>query len=478
VHVEIHPVARLRGNGAVDVGAALSHVLAALGNEEVDLARVRVVFEWIQYRNNFRNIVDARAILPDGGLEVAVDLRRAGEVDLQAETAAALRGSSAGRVYLEDWAPARNSIAWQLNNLYWSALGHWERVTGNEYESSLPSGESDARNKAAVHELIKELFAVWDDLRDRDALPEELYVLELGVGNGNQARAWLDEFVRLDQDHGGDYYRRLHYLLADYSRHVLERAEQNVAHHVPHVSTLVVDALQPTAALGFLRYKAFLVYVSNVYDNLPTDEVARIGGRAYLVQVRAYLPEPVAQALEARCSLPDDWLLPFLDKLTRLGPELLSEAFPSSFPTVDAAVAFWVEVWGALRFEERFVPLEGLDLYEVAPHVTGECLRPLLEANGDVRLHVSNGAVASFADTLDLLHPFGRLTCHDLFVTDVDQYATGFRGPGKYDGSVVNWVNGPLLQHIGRRRGFDVTLEPFRHRTGSNVCTLQAQVRE
>ena len=34
-------------------------------------------------------------------------------------------------------------------------------------------------------------------------------------------------------------------------------------------------------------------------------------------------------------------------------------------------------------------------------------------------MHVSNGALASFADTLPLLHPFGRLQCHDLFVTDV-----------------------------------------------------------
>ena len=88
-------------------------------------------------------------------------------------------------------------------------------------------------------------------------------------------------------------------------------------------------------------------------------------------------------------------------------------------------------------------------------------LRPLVEASGDVRMHVSNGAVASFADTLPLLHPFGSLQCHDLFVTDADQYRTGFRGPGKYDGSVVNWVNGPLLAAVGRRQGFDVDFAPF-----------------
>ncbi len=39
---------------------------------------------------------------------------------------------------------------------------------------------------------------MWDELASRHALPEELHVLELGVGNGNQANVLLDEFRRLD----------------------------------------------------------------------------------------------------------------------------------------------------------------------------------------------------------------------------------------------------------------------------------------
>jgi hypothetical protein len=99
-------------------------------------------------------------------------------------------------------------------------------------------------------------------------------------------------------------------------------------------------------------------------------------------------------------------------------------------------------------------------------------------SGGDIRMHASNGALASFEGTLPLLHPFGRLICHDLFLTEPAQYHTGFFGPGKYDGSVVNWVNGPLLQLIGNRRGFDVQIAPFGARPGSNVKTLTAQVRD
>jgi hypothetical protein len=165
-------------------------------------------------------------------------------------------------------------------------------------------------------------------------------------------------------------------------------------------------------------------------------------------------------------------------RLLRLGPELLAEVLPEHFPTVNDAVTFWRAAWEALRLEERYVPLIELDTYEVAPDIGGELLRPIVDANGDLRMHISNGAATSFAGTLPLLHPHGVLQCHDLFVTDVHQYSNGFRGPGKYDGSVVNWVNGRLLAAIGNRRGFDVSFAAFAHRTGANVLTMTARARD
>jgi hypothetical protein len=77
-----------------------------------------------------------------------------------------------------------------------------------------------------------------------------------------------------------------------------------------------------------------------------------------------------------------------------------------------------------------------------------------------------------------MLHPFGTLQCFDIFVTDASAYERSFRGPGKYDGSVVNWVNGSLLAAIGRRNGYEVNYDTFQHRTGSNIMTLTARVQE
>jgi hypothetical protein len=251
-----------------------------------------------------------------------------------------------------------------------------------------------------------------------------------------------------------------------------------VAHHGDHVSALVVDATHPGVSLGFLRGKTFLVYISNVYDNLPSDEVARIGGRIYQVETRPYLPGEDALRIAKQFSAAPERVPELVDKLLRLGPELLCEAMPQHFRDTGQAVAFWRDTWAALRLQERYRPLEGLDAYQATPDLNGELLHSQLESYGDIRVHVSNGALSSFAETLPLLHPFGRLQCHDLFLDDVRRYQSGFFGPGKYDGSVVNWVNGPLLRHIGGRAGFDVRIAPFAQRPSSNVKTLTAAVRE
>jgi hypothetical protein len=495
VLIELRVDERLKGAKAVPAGPVLSTVLESLRESHADPARLRVVCDWLQYRQNFREPVQVRPLLPTAvdatqlehngqpSYELAIDLRRSGSIDLHAAVDRALRGANGepcpdDRCYLEDWQPGSSSCIWDFNTLYWKALGLWEQATGREYEQALPGGQSDARNTDAACEQIRKLFGIWDGLAARRALPAELHVLELGVGNGNQARVWLDEFRRLDRELGRDYYPRLQYLMGDYSPHVLERARASVREHNHRISSLVLDATRPTETLGFLRSKAFLVYISNVYDNLPTDEVAWLGGQLFRVQVRAYLPAPAADAIAASHQLSPDELPAMAARVRRLGPELLADAMPERFPGPLEAVTFWRDVWQALLLDERYVPLEEVDAHELAPEIGAEILLPLLESGGDARVHVSNGALASFADTLPLLHPMGMLECHDLFVTNLRQYVSGFRGPGKYDGSVVNWINGPLLAAVGRRHGFDVTFSQFSHRAASNIVTLTTSLRD
>jgi hypothetical protein len=477
---------KLRGQNGSLTTVIDTLLRTAIEDASIDLTTLRIVCDWVQYKNNFREPADVRPVVGGNArdaVEIAIDLRRAlaHSGDLAATIARALashKNGAVGRVYLEPWCQTSKSCIWDFNALYWKELGLWEEVSGQGYERALPGGSSDARNSEAARESILELFATWDHLAERRALPDQLHVLELGVGNGNQARVWLDEFLRVDRELGRDYYRRLHYLLGDYSPRLLEIARRNIGTHAEHVSALVLDAMAPSKTLGFLKYKAFFVYISNVYDNLPTDEIAQIDGRLFQVETRAYLDAEGAAPIAASIDVTPDELSEIVRRLLRLGPTLLAETFPARFADPLAAVRLWHSVWGATRLEERYTPVIPNETVDPIPVVGSEIMRSVVETHGDVRMHCSNGAVQSFLDTLPLLHPHGVLQCHDIFVTDTAGYATAFRGPGKYDGSVVNWVNGQVLAAFGGRHGFEVTFEPFRHRAGSNITTMLAQVRE
>ncbi|MBO0817837.1 MAG: hypothetical protein J2P30_22120, partial [Actinobacteria bacterium] len=126
--IDVRPVAKLTGPDPVDVAAALAPVFAALGgaagpelaesgaagpelaesgaagpglaesSTALDLANLRVVCDWIQYRHNFYEPVEVRPVLADrprrgepaadharpaeSGLEIAIDMRRCGDGDL------------------------------------------------------------------------------------------------------------------------------------------------------------------------------------------------------------------------------------------------------------------------------------------------------------------------------------------------------------------------------------------------------------
>ena len=66
----------------------------------------------------------------------------------------------------------------------------------------------------------------------------------------------------------------------------------------------MLEATRLSGSVGFLSGKAFLVYISNVYDNLPSDEMAVIRGRIYLVQVRSFIGGAAADEIAATFGVP------------------------------------------------------------------------------------------------------------------------------------------------------------------------------
>lgn len=452
--------------------------------EETEFARLRVGLDWIPYQQNFREPVAVASGRNERGepvplMELHVDTRRATAVSLREAVLRALRpehrlpSPAADRVPLEQFGTFRSSLAWDFNRMYWRRLAEWERAEGPARRATLPGETPDANHPAAVADSVADFWTLLRDLDARVQLPPEIFVVEIGVGSGARAALWLDRFQAIDASRGTRYYPRLKFLLGDSAPLPLERSRQAVARHADRCSFLLLDALDPLSTLSFLRHRVLHVHLANVYGNLPDDLAARRDSRLYLVEVRAYLARPDAERIAATFGFP----------LSETGHAVrrLLDAGPESFAGEAAGVAFWREVWQAMRLEERLVSFEELPEAEasLAAGLSLSHLEDLLrDAPGDFRFHLSSGALESFRNTLALLHPRGYLQVQDVFATDFHSSRLRFQGPAKIEGSIVDGVNGVLLREVGERAGYDVHFAPFHYRQGSPASVLYTTQRE
>src|SRR5437867_3197678 len=239
----------------------------------------------------------------------------------------------------------------------------------------------------------------------------EIFILEIGVGTGERAAQWLDRFKQLDAERGSGFYPRLRFLLSDYSSRILDRAAHSVRGHQEISSFIALDALNPFKTLSFLRYKILHIHLTNVYDNLPNDEMVRKDGRFYQVEGRAYLSAAAAAAIAREFDLSAEDLGRTVGKFLEVGPDY--------FPDRTRGVQFWQAVWAALKLEERLVELEDLAAARLPSGLTPAHIEQCLsDAPVEVRFHLSTGAGGSFLNTVPLLHPRGYLQVQDIFVTD------------------------------------------------------------
>jgi hypothetical protein len=465
------------------VTAAVTSLVDRCGLDPETAAALRVHLDWVHYQRSFREPVLVRRAVDQQGrtrplAEIAVDLRQFDPATLSEQLSAAVHTLRDGepadagrRLFLASFTPWRASLIWGFNRLFWQRLGDWEATMQRNYEASLPSRGSDANHPDAVADSVGDFWTLLRDLESRGQLPAEVYAMEIGVGSGARARLWLDKFIALDRDCGTGYYSKVKFLLGDYSPTTLDKALAAVGPHAPMCSVIPIDAHNPFKTLSFLRFKILFVHLTNVYDNLTFDEIARRDGQLYVIEVRPYLHTADAEAIASAFHLEASELPAKIAQLLEVGPEALGPR--------DRGVDFWNRVYSALRMEERLRVLDEGDEAHLPQGVGRQPLDDMLaEAAPDVRFHLSRGAAESFVHTVPLLHPRGYLQVQDIFITSMKEYGQGFKGPGKLDGSFVTWVNGAFLRAVGARAGFDVHFAPFRYRPGSRTQILYTTPRD
>jgi hypothetical protein len=485
VVIQLNCIGRAQPN---DLGLILPALAEAAEAVDLDHSRLGAVLDWVQYRRNFRAPVmvrpfgrPAKLIAAPGDTplaEIAIDVRRAkdfpyevlvDEIVQRLSKALGLIPDLHECIHLENWVRPSKSVIWSFNRSYWRHLGAWDEIFQKDYASALPGGVSDGTNPMFWADQIEAFMQTLERLDEWSELPEEIHVVEFGVGDGQQARRWLDVFANCCAERGCDYLPRVRYLMADYSPHVLARAMERLEEYRELVECMELDFRMPIHGLAHLRGKVLFAHTCNLYDNLPTDELMRVGDHAYEPLVRASITPREIVELSAKHQIPQREIVPIVQQVLRHGPEVVGD--------LERGVGVWSDVWDAVHLEEIYEEIPAPAAIRVA--ASGDLhLDEMLDQLPEwTRVHASTVAVESFLQTLGLLHSEGVLVAQDLFVRDISQYA-GYRGPGKLEGSVLNWLNGPVFQMVGERSGFSVTLEPFSYREKSNTVVLQARPRD
>ena len=466
-------------------GDVVATVLSLLEEGHINaaqFARLQIHLDWLQYKYNFREPVTLMHAGEEAGpntppMEIRIDSRQVAPGSLRNLVERAMAAESPdsaerqGRVYFEDYQSFRKSIVWQFNRLYWQRVKDWEKATGKGYEQALPGGKSTGTDIEGVKQSVEEFWKLLKELETASRLPPEIFILEIGVGMGAHAGLWLDHFAAMDQARGTNFYHQLRFLLGDYSLATLEHSRPAVQKHLDLCSFIALDATDPIKTLSFLRHKILHVHSTNMYDTLPDEEIVWRDNRIFWVQSRAYLPAADAARISEASGVAIADIVSTVDRLLDVGIAVLADRAKG--------MQFWMQTWHAMRIEERLVDAIDLPDASFPAGLSALHMEEILRyAPNDLRIHLSTGALDSFRNTLPLLHPRGYLQVQDIFVTDLQEYSMGFHGPGKLDGSIVNWVNGALLREVAERAGYDLHFTPFQHRAGTKTSVLYTTRRE
>lgn len=429
----------------------------------------RVCWSRIRYRQHFRPAAARRELRSINGrrrYELTVDLGRVTSPKrLETELQRALGGHwYAPGVAIGSFVTAGTNPAWQFNAAYWRRLPRFMQALGRDFRDSI--GGSPDTNDALTEDAARRFIARLRAARaaaTADGAP--LAYLDVGAAGCEHAAAMLGYLAAARAG-------PVEYLLADVSPAALKRARERLGDRRGQVTIRYLQLdLQQYRYAGLMPYRGRIltIHLTNMLDNLAGERLAQVNGRHYLLHVQLYLPGAALRSLAAAYRLRLGQAAAALAAIPTTGVErFLDEMGTLLGGGEDRLMRFWYDLYGnpalpgsGLKLLERLVEIPNLTGSEALPHelfgigrlprahaVLGE----LLEAAGsDVWLPLSERAVIGCLRLFALLHPAGALEITDILLREPVTHYAAYAGPAKYDGSVVEWVNGGLLQACARR---------------------------
>ena len=470
------------GIGCVVEPAAQESPLLAAGLKYLATRRgsgrplpVRTCWSRIRYRQHFRPAAALRELRHADGRreqELAVDLGQiASAEELDRDLRRVLDGPArAPGTDVGAFVRSSESPMWLFNAAFWRHLPRFMQAVGRDFRDSI-AGSPDTDRKLTAEDA-RRCIARLRAARGRGTRTPLAY-LDVGAAGTEHAAAMVGYLAaaRLGP---------VEYLVGDISPAALRRARQRLGTRRGQVTIRYVrlDLQQPGAALTRYRGRILTAHLTNVLDNLPGEQLAQVNGRHYLLHTQLYLPAEALRRLAAAYGLDPERLASDLGAVASGGMEPFLDACRSRLASAGSGahrdvaaerrlMRFWQDLYGnpadrrsGLRLRERLVEIPDLGGFTPwpAPDPATACvprpgalLQKVLATHSSYSwLHLSEGAIRGCLQLLALLHPGGALEITDILLREPVSHYAAYRGPAKFDGSVVEWFNGALFQELAR----------------------------
>lgn len=454
----------------------------------------RTYWNRITYKHHFRAAIAFRPFVKNeadeaaltGEWELAIDLRQHPSTQTLTEAfrkmferAAHAETESGSGVVIGDYVPYSRSLVWKFNDAFWQHKTPFMAAHNRDYRDAIHGSPdmNEALTRHTAEKFLNQLQAIGDT--------GDAYVyVEIGIASVERARIFIGMLVELARSQGIEQLlNQMTYVLSDFSDSVLSEAEAELGtvQNGIQLAYLRLHAEAPLQALSPYAGRIMRVHSTNVTDNVPTDKVAQIDGHHFQIEARLYLPAEILKALAEKYNLDQQRLAADLRQLSSPDAEVKAflNQYQSDFRNKLGAEEggsqfyhFWLGLWNGFKLEERYVAipsLAALRFIETAEILDqGKVLQEILaEYPHNVWIHLSNHAIEGGLQILELLHPQGVLEIIDLLVTEISEYhhvpprmsaktgrplyRSGFKGPAKYEGSAVDWINARLLRGLAER---------------------------
>ena len=437
---------------------------------------VRACWSRVRYRQHFRPAAALRELRHADGRreqELTVDLGQiASAEELERELRQVLDGPvCAAGIDIGRFVRSSDSPMWLFNAAFWRHLPRFMQAAGRDFRDSIAGSPDTDRDLTAAD--ARRCIARLRAARGR-ATRTPLAYLDVGAAGIEHAAAMVRYLAaaRLGP---------VEFLLGDISPAALRRARQRLGVRRDQVTLRYVplDLQQPYAPLASYRGRIITAHLTNVLDNLPGEQLAQVHGRHYLLHTQLYLPAVALHRLAAAYGLEHQRLARDLGTVASGGVDRFlvachghltgggNEVHPAAAAD-RRLMLLWQDLYGnrsdrrtGLRVRERLVEIPDLGGFAPWPETDaatdpgprpGALLQEVLAEHGSYSwLHVSERAIGGCLQLLALLHPGGALEITDILLREPVAHYAAYRGPAKFDGSVVEWFNGALFREFAKR---------------------------